>query len=529
MLTWRQASREVLNEKHLALIETQSKFSTLFSVQGMARRLLNRQAEIDIRRKMLQDTKNRRPQAAKSLENELAELVELYKKDTLEFGTSVANARGVWLSILVDQATRLNTPLKALSSDFHVWLASSFIQHPNYPSSSVVPVDTFVSILKQNDNAVDTLAMPKKHTETDDVDACKRDGALCAPCDRVVRLPQTNSMFTCWFNAILMCMFLSQGMRQAMLVCLKRPNAPVATNNIAVATNKLLTELGYLLDNYRVHDYAKAIEVYKHLQDNHAGHLLSLLHNINPDLFRFKGGSDEDASAGYAAYEQGGYDVIYSYVPRLLDVIGATGRYALLHAVVKPLQKGGVLKYDLYGAANSIGYDTQVVIIKEFGILPTPMMTGAVIMVSDVQLSQSSAGALLLKIGDFEFSVDSALLNNIDFVVNGHAIAGVTCDGDRRVYSGFTQYDMDPAKKSILRPSKAKPVVQSSTLPRVLKKKNLAVPCPLFRYDWLNPNSDTFIMHTGACFLLQSSLHTIQTAGDERLLMVCGNKQSALV
>ena len=82
-----------------------------------------------------------------------------------------------------------------------------------------------------------------------------------------------------------------------------------------------------------------------------------------------------------------------------------------------------------------------------------------------------------------KYKLDSCLLGNFDKGVNKHSIAGITCNGNRYVYNGWTRKTYDPA----------------------LKNKNIKTgnnfPCSLMKYDWDLKKDEEFCLNSKLCKL----------------------------
>ncbi len=99
-----------------------------------------------------------------------------------------------------------------------------------------------------------------------------------------------------------------------------------------------------------------------------------------------------------------------------------------------------------------------------------------------------------VSLGDKRFFIDAA-----EFSDTGHAVAGVTCDGDRFVYNGWSENTNDPAQSF-------------ANQAKVSRRPELGRPCPLFGFDWLRntrgfcPDQKCMLENVqGRCFSVTNS------------------------
>jgi hypothetical protein len=88
---------------------------------------------------------------------------------------------------------------------------------------------------------------------------------------------------------------------------------------------------------------------------------------------------------------------------------------------------------------------------------------------------------------DEKFIQDSILLSNWNnnIINRGHSIAGITCEGERYVYNGWTRTTIDP---NIVKKIEA-------------NNEELKIPCELMKFDWDVTNSSDFCLNHKQCIL----------------------------
>jgi hypothetical protein len=107
--------------------------------------------------------------------------------------------------------------------------------------------------------------------------------------------------------------------------------------------------------------------------------------------------------------------------------------------------------------------------------------------------------------GKFDLKGDSFDIDAAYFGATGHAVAGITCNGKRYVYNGWSADTKDPAQ-----------VIESSSRTDA-QYPELGRPCPLMEFDWLTdgktgfcPNSNCVLTDEKAlkkrCFTTSTSL-----------------------
>jgi hypothetical protein len=496
---------------------------------------------------------------------------------------TILKLRDLCLAILKDEATRLNRPLRADQADLYRFVAAH-APAPDLPDLAA----RLAEYLQHLPFAPSTVVTPKVHNN-DAVDDCKRDGDLCSPCDRVVRLPQVANQGTCWLNAILTGIFHSQGMRQVLLSS-SFPAPPTRSSRrhdakwlggrstpASLAAGQVRDFFRFLLEHYRVHTYDDAMRVYSYLQKHTLGDLIDRLNVVDPVMFPRVTDNSVDDVVHRELIDKGGS--LTDYVQGVMRLMGVK-EYVLLQATSDDFKRVPTLHYlsrryspvdeGAHLRQKEVGPTTKFLVITVRGNRARPTTYLGVagggggggggggrpevkeledeeekkdeeekeeveldadtlayygIIASNVVLETSGTDSTVditvpprRGVGPFVFTVDSTWSLSDTVMGSGHAIAGVTCDGQRYLYNGWTYYGKNPNRKKSHHIPRDGRVVATSSLPRVLKQKGFDVPCPLFRYDWLDPKAESFVLETDACFLLAADPDAQAPQAGKRLL-----------
>ena len=86
-----------------------------------------------------------------------------------------------------------------------------------------------------------------------------------------------------------------------------------------------------------------------------------------------------------------------------------------------------------------------------------------------------------IKYNNAEYQLDSVILTNWNITDDNHSICGITCNGQRYVYNGWTLQTKDTAMKT--------------------KIKNRRLPCELMKFDWNVKEDQEFCLNPRQCKL----------------------------
>ena len=247
---------------------------------------------------------------------------------------------------------------------------------------------------------------------------------LKTQCSDLITVPQSN-LNTCWFNAVLMVFLFSDGMRA---VC-KKALRSLVDLRINPGVNDILQRLISLLllykqpQNSRQRIYEKAFEYGIKPED-----ILKSIDAYAPGTF------PEDVIQGTS----GGYPDKATLV--LLQLFGLKARFYSLDRDHTGYYVTDVSQAHPPSVTN--GYPDILIVYRQYYKVHGPM-----VRVSSIQPPN-------LSFDGRKYVLDSCLLSSL-VKKSGHAIAGVTCNGDRMMYNGW-----------------------------VRNNDSRHVPCPLIPVDW---------------------------------------------
>jgi hypothetical protein len=298
-------------------------------------------------------------------------------------------------------------------------------------------------------------------------------------CKEVTTIPQYSG--TCWFNALMMALFYSDGMRHVLLSKIhewddkqtpKKIFKDILQHHYSKSKPDARASLEFF-DKFRPEVILK--ELYKH----------------DPDRFIF----NPDIDRGY---------VSSLYVNKLFPFL-----YVKDYVIVDGITKGRGRKVDLhYSLINGIKNEKRILnhatkrisytirklrrpeTLRELARTPELLL---VRIPSDNSQKKheyplyyfKESVELLPRItyNNAEYVVDSMTLGNFNQGVckRGHEICGVTCNGERFMYNGWVKFSDDPAM----------------TTGSVFRY----TPCALMKHDWMNAKQAAFCIDASKCDL----------------------------
>ena len=339
------------------------------------------------------------------------------------------------------------------------------------------------------------------------------------PCDNVITIPQFTG--TCWFNTLLMNMFYSDGMRNFFM------------NHIKTITTKEKQHVVNVISDILHKQYYGNRKNFKRFYNELSPeNLLEFLHKEDGKLFYF----DKNKECGYnmlpyftrfVKYLEMENKVLYlhseptseglkglfysSYnLPIKIMRIDGTPReepliegfdYIRMHTLLRSDTNKNMTDSDMVtllenydklynGHVNMIKKGkskkkkVDILVVSTPSILTSSLHRNKLIdydMFRDGKVSDELVGDKIIYNNEV-YVLDTLALSNYDRtkIGRGHAIAGVTCMGDRYMYNGWLGSTKDPAK--------SKNVEGRDT------------PCDLMKYDWFN-NSGDFCLNLEKCKL----------------------------
>jgi hypothetical protein len=337
-------------------------------------------------------------------------------------------------------------------------------------------------------------------------------------CSNVISLKQYGE--TCWFNAILMAVLYSDKSRKLLLKKSKAWNEQIEVLN----TIKYILHHKYLRTDKIHNDYAYFDKI-------RPEYILSELYKYNNKKFTF---NSDAIKSGYTAqlyirkiYKFLGVSVLF------VDKIGDDLYYSLYNNTkILNLHFGEIyLKYEHKSieTINRKSKNPDVIIVNfndpDIDIANYP---------SWYKLDGAKYKTILDSIKNGEDNInyennlyinDSILLSNYNSAYKGgHAIAGITCRGDRYVYNGWTRTTIDKNITNLWIKYDYKGEVSyenpslnirasDEDLPKdaivILAKDEdqLRIPCELMKFDWDPFKEKDFCLNTNDCILETMNIH----------------------
>jgi len=287
----------------------------------------------------------------------------------------------------------------------------------------------------------------------------------CPSCDNMIVLPQFSS--TCWLNAILMCLFFSQGTRYIIENALYDRRHQF-TSRIDKKLLQYYIDLLYAHTNKRISTKPE--------------YILKLFEHNNPEIFTFEN-SASDLYRFTPRYKQGAYG--WAVIRYILDVIyGKVSPIFIAHEISPNSNMFELYDSDhnyFYYHANKFNTKVQS---------PTPLYQKFSIMKDKPELL-----VLLVKCGyisnphiviDFmiDMNKEIVIIQGIRYIVDSvyianrpdigkfdisHAIAGITCMNRRYMYNGWVVNTTDKARYK--------------TIQNAIRARN--APCKPILFDWI--------------------------------------------
>ena len=274
-------------------------------------------------------------------------------------------------------------------------------------------------------------------------------------CSRVLTLDQVN-VPTCWFNALMMALFFSQNTR-----ILIASSLPYIKDKSKIP---IIVDIGKLLEGYnktRASGY-----LYKRLQPKE---FLETLREKQPSQFPPRNRDSKLVKGEYDYYKGDSAE----YMHRMLQFLEIPHLLLSRASMKSGKTEWSYYNYDLYesklfGAQTQVGFRTNASTYPKFVDTHHPMILticteddhdkGMAATVSSkwkkyktypVEGLLSDGHASVIKYNGKKYYLDSLILGNYNTTActKGHAIAGVTCNGDRFLYNGYTNKTVDPGMK----------------------------------------------------------------------------------
>lgn len=285
-------------------------------------------------------------------------------------------------------------------------------------------------------------------------------------CNTVLTIPQVAS--TCWFNALLMTMFYSEGMRSYLKTNLK--------NSELFRKNKKLYDIfqDILVNRYRIRKDEDRLYFEKLSPEA----ILTMLNKFDNKIFYF------DPTVANGHYGEFYFVRLFEYFGLKQNVLylNHTEEGEYYYSTLNKTPKITMTKYGL----PQIGF--QPVMKEDVSV----NRNVDVLVVSNILDKLSNKNNLVFKspkksdIDEFleynghTYKLDGMILTNFNASVcrKAHQIAGVTCENKRFLYNGWVRRTRDPAQGA--------------------SYTSRDVPCELMRYDWMK-NRSIFCLDQRKC------------------------------
>jgi len=323
-------------------------------------------------------------------------------------------------------------------------------------------------------------------------------------CDNVISLKQYGP--TCWFNSILMALLYSDESRKLLL---KRSNKWNKKINV-------LNTINYILHN----KYLRTDKIYKdyeYFDKKRHKFILKELYLYNNKKFNFN--PDLNNKKGYAHV---------LYIRKMYKLLGVKVLYLDLNLKTKQLY------YSKYNNVTAF-YDNNLKLLykynfKSISTILKYFTNPDVIIIHITTKFIDSDYPLWYKINNTHYnnfndinnfsSLNKKIINNNDIYlqdsvilhnynnldIGSHAIAGITCKGDKYVYNGWTRSTIDP---------------------NITNGINLKIPCELMKFNWNIMKNKEFCLNRKKCILDEMNIKDLCfsfTKGHRTVIYVKKNK-----
>jgi hypothetical protein len=290
----------------------------------------------------------------------------------------------------------------------------------------------------------------------------------------VITIPQYTG--TCWFNALMMSLFYSEGMRQILfdkLASWKRP------------LNKPQSIIRDILENNYIRKDNNFIKFFNEFKPEV---LLKELHVLDPRVFDF----NPEIHDGYSStlYKHklliflgiSNFSILHNYKGSLY--------YAFLELIrIRRANNEMQVRYhkadDITSSTPDLSTKDVIIIICNDNVRPIDTRV----------IKRAFRVDRTLSFDDTRFNVDSMMLTNFNQLEckKGHEIAGVSCEKERFIYNGWIGISKDQG---------------------INGKMFNEVPCTLMKHDWMDKEKTTFCIDKTRC--------SIKSAKDDKT-EVCFN------
>ncbi len=286
------------------------------------------------------------------------------------------------------------------------------------------------------------------------------------PCGRVMTLKQYTE--TCWFNALLMGLFYSQGMRAVMMETMDQWKAPRRGSPLDrfydTVKDMLLRKYLFATEDWskkRLNDLEIDAKTFRLIKPDH---LLSMLNKIDKKQFVNRGISQTQKGGWGSGYLYHVMQLLYVKKAAYLDAHHEYGPFykSYMYGASYTTSKDYPLPYpimDLQQYYRAIMHpDPDIIVIHyQSNILRNQLKTSYSVQKADQQTFIYNG---------HKYVADSLYLSNFNKLSCqfGHIMAGVTCGNKRYMYNGWAKDTVDRGMIS--------------------GKSRTTHPCHLMPFDW---------------------------------------------
>ena len=286
-------------------------------------------------------------------------------------------------------------------------------------------------------------------------------------CDQVITIPQFTG--TCWFNALLMVLFYSDGMRTFFLRHL---------DSRSIKERKSKTRILDIVLQLLNHGYIRSERNMQMFYNKFKPEtLLKELHNADAQQFYF----DPDIASGHMGemYLIRMFEYLNVKNVAYLNNMGDKGTYLSPFNNSTPVinYADGMYTWNLQSKDIVLPKKIDIVVV-------TNVFSESFTWLKDkYKVNSAEVGGESIRLNKVEYVLDGMMLCNFDAdrCNAAHQICGVTCKLKRYIYNGWIQGTKDPAKKKDDADAKTSP-------------------CLLMKYDWIN-NNEGFCLSLKDCDL----------------------------
>lgn len=287
-------------------------------------------------------------------------------------------------------------------------------------------------------------------------------------CKRLVYWSQYGP--TCWFNALLMATLYSQRSRSVVLRSIDTLDDKI----------KIYKIFKHIL-KYKYVKSKKPEKDIKFFADIKPEKILKMLNNYKSKKFMFK----YDKVHGFNAdlyikrfYKLLNVDCMMLLRMRNRVIYDPANHVESFQRTNQVLKANYTMKTKLY-MQNQLSRTPDVLIVRTMDNLDDSSFNNYV-ATNPINRIFLKSNRDSIRYNNAEYELDAVILNNWNEVKNNHSICGITCNGERYVYNGWTIKTSDAAMQ---------------------KSVNRKLPCELMKFNWNIKENVPFCLNNKLCKL----------------------------